>query len=638
MKSPVDLLSSLLDDVKILEPDVKGLDRDIITIKSRFEHEGYGFLSVALSTLCDAFDQGISTGCFTCPTSFAKTKGRALPKLFQGLLCKVFDPKTGLLLDSPSLHAVKCVREVLRLFKKIKLQNSRVIKLHDEAVAKFLETDAFIQTFEFEQNKINLLRDVCKLVLPNLDGFDSTQLAYKHGPGGVAEGVSSNQKWSELISQLSDDVDLTYHLGLDLSVYQDRPGAFDYPEDDIAFRNAIELSRVLPPSSNICLSSTARLVTVPKDATSLRTITVEPVLKQYQQQGLNTLLRDNINKCSVLRQSLALLDQKPNQKLAMIGSITDEYATIDLSSASDLLSVSLVKMIFASKPVFLKQALDCRSESVDTGKGIVHVLKFAGMGNALTFPVQSVTFALLAICAVLCEEGKAPSYVNVKRAAKHVRVFGDDIIVKTSHAHRVVNWLTSFGLKVNQKKSFLKGNFKESCGVDAYKGVDVTPIYLRHEPIVTARNPEQIASLVATSNLLWARGLYRCANLLRSEVDAVLPLPLVSKQCSALGWHSRVDTSVAHKWDEKLQRLVFRAWTIVPEYRKDRLDGYAALLKSLSELTNSDKVGCSTSSRMRIDRLINPRTIDVKHLQRSVKRFSTRIVRRWVPAEAGSLS
>jgi len=627
MKSPVVLLSALFDDVKRMEPGELGLDRDFITIESRFKHEGYGFLSVALSALCDSVDYGLSKGCFTCPSNFRTVRGGAIPRFLQGLLCKVFDWKTGLLLGEPSLHAIKCLREILRLFKKVQLRPNREAKLHDEAVAGFIETDRLISLNSFQKDKVNLLRCVARVVLPNLDSFESEFLHTKHGPGSVVETSKSNQKWSELLNSLQLDDYLARKFGFDYIAHLsaqglDQPRVGRFPFEDVLYDSDL-LNGIVPERHH---SGIAKLITVPKNSTSLRTITMEPVLHMFVQQALNRYLRDSIKECSVLSSCLALSDQSFNQKLALEGSITGAYSTIDLSSASDLLSLDLVKLILESKPKFLTSVLDCRSTYVKLDSyRTIRLLKYAGMGNALTFPLQSITFAILAICGILCEEGSRPSYVNVKRAAKYVRVYGDDIIIRTEHTRHVIDWLTSFGLKVNQKKSFTEGNFRESCGVDAFKGVDVTPIYLRHEPTVSARNPEQVASLVSSCNQLWMRGLYKIADVIRAEVERVIPLQLVSRHSAALGLHSRVDTTIAHKWDRKLQQLVFRAPVVEPMFRSDSISGYVALFKSLSGLEESPPGD-------RVDHIL---TSDKKNLQRSVMRFHTRIRMRWIPAYAG---
>jgi hypothetical protein len=137
MKSPVELLSSFLDDVKRLEPGVRGLDRDLHTIKMRFKHEGYGFISVALSALCDAFDTGISSGRFTCIPNFKTIRNGTIPVFLQGMFCKVFDPKTGQRLEEPDIGIIKLIREFLRLFKKVvstpKRKRSSIWRLGDRS-------------------------------------------------------------------------------------------------------------------------------------------------------------------------------------------------------------------------------------------------------------------------------------------------------------------------------------------------------------------------------------------------------------------------------------------------------------------------------------------------------------------------
>ena len=125
MKSPIVLLWSLLDDVKRLHPLVRGIERDSLTLNDRFKHEGLGFISKTLPTLCDAFDEGLSTGRFTCPSNFRKIRGGVLPRLFSGLLCNVFDRSTGELLSSADLGIVKTIREILRLlenFSRIRIK------------------------------------------------------------------------------------------------------------------------------------------------------------------------------------------------------------------------------------------------------------------------------------------------------------------------------------------------------------------------------------------------------------------------------------------------------------------------------------------------------------------------------------
>lgn len=601
MKSPIVLLTHLFADVKRLVPHVKGLDRDIITIKARFEHEGYSFLSVAFSAYCDAIDDGLTKGRFTCPTGFRKIRKGAIPRLFSGLLCDVFDAMTGHLKQDPDLGSIKCLREVLRMFKKASCDTTRETKLHEIAVANFFETEASVLR-ELPDTQAHFLKAVCNFILPSLQNVDLRDIECKHGPGATQERVAGNQKWLSTLRSLYEIDVSEYGYDCFLSSLRTEETGMSLPE---------------VPEREYFSRRSARLISVAKNSTSRRTITVEPVLSMFIQQGLNTKLRDSIVACRVLNNCLALTDQTANQKLALEGSRTGEWATIDLSSASDLLGLELVKLVFGKCSTFLRAALDCRSTHVQVGDEPPRAIaKFAGMGNALTFPVQSVVFATIAIAAMLHKAGKRPTYRSVVRASRCVRVYGDDIIVRTEHSREVVDWLSSLGLKVNTSKSFMEGNFRESCGVDAFMGVDVTPVYLRTRPDVISLEPDAIASLVSTSNQLWMRCLYSASAALKDEVESRLNrrLPITSSRCSALGWHTRIDSCVAQRWDTRLQRLVFRASVIVPTTRRDRIDGYAALLKFF----HVPLIGRGR-----------------KHLKESQVRFSSRIVTRWMPAEAG---
>jgi hypothetical protein len=597
MKSPIELLRSLLTDVRRLEPDVKGLDRDVITIEKRFKDEGYGFLTVALPALCDALDRGLADGQFACPSGFARIRGGTIPRLFSGMFCKVFVAESGNLNESPHESIVKCLREVLRLFKKLSLESDREETLDLEAKRGFFEMDDRANSeIELSETQSYILDRVSRYILPNIDTFDERELPLKHGPGAVVESLSANQKWLA-VTRYSPRLE---ELGYDITYFRE------------------EGHGVIVDSSNLspygASGDIAKLISVPKNSTSRRTITIEPVIRQFVQQGFNMLLRDNIVSCGLLRRCLALTDQSKNQHLALIGSRTGYWSTIDLKSASDLLSVKIVSRVFRYRPRLLQGLIDCRSAAVRTSKTERTIAKYAGMGNATTFPVQSIVFATLAISALLEGYHLEPSYRNAKRVSRYVRVYGDDIIVPSEHARLVMDWLSRVGLIVNAKKSFTVGNFRESCGVDAYRGVDVTPVYVRYRPDqLSKKDPSTIAHYVSLSNQAWMRGLYAMSTLLKDMVEKTLRrgLPLVSSHSGLLGLHTRLEAQEFHRWNPVLQRPETNGFTLIPLKRKDELDGYAALLKFFHVPLEGRDRG---------------------HLQKSPVRFKNRIVRRWVPA------
>jgi hypothetical protein len=604
MKSPIALLESLWIDFQRLNPDVKGLDRDIITIKNRFENEGYGFLTIALPSLDEALLLGLSSGRFACPNGFKTTKGGTIPRFLSGMFCKVFDPVTGWLKETPDEGVLKCLREVLRLFKKTQMPSDAEDYLHEKACTEFFECDEVASKVILPSVLEHQIRLVSNFILNDLSSKSFDTIEFKHGPGAVEEGYRANQKWSALS-------DAVKNAAFDVDTY----GYADFGSSLEELFSSIKVST--PTNRNALFNgasrSTARLITVPKNSSARRTITVEPMLNQFIQQGLNIELRDSIDRCPILRNCLALTRQEENQKLALEGSLYDNWATIDLKSASDLMSVKLVEAVFGRHGLFLDHMMDCRSTSVSCGdKAITNLGKFAGMGNALTFPVQSVCFAVICIAAIQNMSGRIPTRWSLQRASRCIRVYGDDIIIQSKYAHQCVNWLHDAGLKVNVKKSFLAGNFKESCGVEAWRGVDITPIYIKHRPDQTSAQPSVIGGLISTSNQAWMRGLYEFSTCLRHEVEERLgySLPLVGVESGSLGWHSRIDTYTAHKWCKRTQQLLTRTIALKPLKRRDRLDGWAALLKFFHvPLLGRDH----------------------DHLEKTSIRYKLRIARVWVP-------
>jgi hypothetical protein len=120
LKVQKSVLKSLLADVSRLLPGTKGLERDLVTLETRLEHEGIGFLSIALGTLGRALDQGLEHGTFTTPYGFKHRKGEKIPSLLGGVFCKVFDSKTGDFIKGVDLTLeVSLLRQVLFFLEEV---------------------------------------------------------------------------------------------------------------------------------------------------------------------------------------------------------------------------------------------------------------------------------------------------------------------------------------------------------------------------------------------------------------------------------------------------------------------------------------------------------------------------------------
>jgi len=208
------------------------------------------------------------------------------------------------------------------------------------------------------------------------------------------------------------------------------------------------------------------LFTVPKTSEIDRCACKEPGLNMFLQKGVGAFLRRRLR--SVAR--LDLSDQTRNQNLARIGSL-GSLATIDLSSASDTISNALVFRLLPSEWFHYLNAI--RSQECCVNGEWVELSMFSSMGNAFTFELETLIFWALSHA---CKH-----HLGVRGT---VSVYGDDIIVPVQCAGFLARCFSFFGFKVNPKKSYWSGPFRESCGKHWHKGTDVTPFYVR-EPITS---------------------------------------------------------------------------------------------------------------------------------------------------------
>jgi hypothetical protein len=201
---------------------------------------------------------------------------------------------------------------------------------------------------------------------------------------------------------------------------------------------------------------------VPKTAKTHRAIAVEPLLNGFLQKGADQVLRKKLDRIGI-----DLSDQSRNQRMARTGSsdeTEDSFVTIDLSSASDSISTGLVKSLL---PVEWFELLNSfRSDRYELAGKHYAYHKFCSMGNGFCFPLETLLFVACCIAS------------GCGRPGTDFSVYGDDIIVRRKQAERVLGLLKVLGFVPNKRKTFLNGPFRESCGADWYKGVDVRPYIL----------------------------------------------------------------------------------------------------------------------------------------------------------------
>jgi hypothetical protein len=221
----------------------------------------------------------------------------------------------------------------------------------------------------------------------------------------------------------------------------------------------------------------AVLFTVPKNALIERCACKEPDLNMYLQKGVGNHIARRL-----LRKGIDLWDQGVNRGLAKQGSLTGDLATLDLSSASDSVTIELVRLLLPH--LWFEYLDDIRSQNVLVRGGYRRTEMFSSMGNGFTFGLESLLFYALARSVLYFEGIKG-----------RLSVYGDDIIVPSSGAYMLVSVLRFFGFSTNQEKSFIEGPFRESCGGHYHNGMDVTPFYLK-------RRPSRLTDLIRVANQL----------------------------------------------------------------------------------------------------------------------------------------
>jgi len=208
---------------------------------------------------------------------------------------------------------------------------------------------------------------------------------------------------------------------------------------------------------------------VPKSQDISRMICTEPSLNMFFQLGLGALIERRLDGLFNLNLST---QPQVNQQLAWLGSLDDQFSTIDLSSASDSISLNLCRAIFPDW--FYKTLLELRSPETKIGSETVRLDVLSTMGNGFTFPIQTMIFSCLIRAAYRCCDIRINDH-----GLRNWACFGDDLIVDKRAYRSVIRLLGILGFVTNDSKTFYEGRFRESCGADWFYGQPVRGVYIR---------------------------------------------------------------------------------------------------------------------------------------------------------------
>lgn len=204
----------------------------------------------------------------------------------------------------------------------------------------------------------------------------------------------------------------------------------------------------------VTFSPFARLTTVPKDNSVDRVIECECFCNMIVQRAIENVVRDLIK-------TEFNVDLDESQTVHKLLLLDENNVTIDLKNASNSVYMAVVDW-FIGDTKLGRDIKNSRSQSVTyvNSNGTKSEHRFtmmSPMGNGFTFGIM--TLLLLTIC---------------REFDSFAHVFGDDIIVDKDVADDVISLLQVIGFSTNESKTFLSGNFRESCGGFTSEGRFIT--------------------------------------------------------------------------------------------------------------------------------------------------------------------
>ncbi len=553
--SYTNLVVELIHDIADSYPGSRTeADKCADVIRARVSKEGLKFLTVTLPSFGRAVDTALSKGIPLAVPYLRKKKGSSNPLLLGWLTERIF-AHDGVELEKSDSRAVRHLRQILYFLYKVPIKHDqqsedrtiRSFVVVDEEIARPLPTDVKNQSI------LNVAR---AFIARTVGSIDYLNIDPRHGPGAVATGEKPWQKY-----------EFKRRYALLESVY---------PFDRYFYLGDTHLCDRLQEfmAREELDSGTAKVVLVPKDSRGPRLISCEPLEYQWMQQGLAEKLVTTLQSSYWTSGHVNFTDQSVNQRLACKGSIDSSLVTLDMKDASDRVSFQLVADLF---PEGLMEALYAlRTTHTMLPDGTIHRLnKFAPMGSALCFPVESLVFFALSVASLVVNLG-----YSMRKASRRVWVYGDDIVCYREDYSVILSTLPEFHLVFNDKKCCTHGFFRESCGGDFHKGLLVTPLRLKRV-LSSLSDPATVVSLVDLSNRLYEHGYKRCALVLERLLRGK-PIPYEDTQGNPgyLAFTPQIRAynheTVYHpkiRYNPNLQCMEKRALTLQPRvFTRKRLD------------------------------------------------------------------
>lgn len=403
-------------------------------------------------------------------------------------------PIKGLLetyLQQPAVREFSLLNQYLNFISRT---NIKSLDLKSSMEKEYLELESDMSTWSYPED---IIEGLATILDEWCETFDATVFVPKHGPGSIAGRTG-------------------------------RPCAYEKYTSTELDKRIFDLDVIIGPVGTLfpCvkgptlygLSRMSELVCVPKSLVTNRTISKEPSSLQYLQQGVMAAMVTMIRK-GPARNHIDFERQELSRDLAREGSMWGEYATIDLSSASDTVTVQLVNRVIRNQQLsILLNATRSVCTKLPSGR-VLQLSKFAPMGSSVCFPTETLIFA--ACCELAAR--------RVPGRKRYYRVYGDDIVIDSRLVDSLYEILGLLHFKINKSKSFSGStqlNFREACGGEYLNYSDVSPLRVprKFNLVQSLRwsDADVVDKYVSFANTAFDFGYMNTRGLILQELDRLL--------------------------------------------------------------------------------------------------------------------
>jgi len=607
---------------------------DPLTVKyctNRIKNEGAVFLTSVLPSFGKVLLYALETGSFRSsrddlrfgPKGFTSIqKQGGLLKYFRGYLMQIFSVD-GTLLENPCPVAIYALRQICEYFYKLAVPFSE--EQLQESENNFVATEKEVADApldwqfvdQLRKDLLNNYKDVANVNINQIfdaakpragPGTYSTRFLHRTDIGKMRVAEPVIRPVSRIRLERPFFERRGHYSPVDLSVegvYKPYPGCPKRILRRYTHKSEHGPKFIIEPKTGVrfatvgrglrtCLTAVepvSEVLFVPKDSRGPRVIVREPYDLLIHQMAFQDWLIPVLEKST--HGHIQFLDQTKFRELAREGSLNGKWATLDLKEASDRVSYRLIKHLFKDCPGVREFLFRYRTHFTCLPSGqVLRLAKLSGMGSGFTFPLMSLLIHLSIVRGIVNH-----AHISYKEAAKHVFVYGDDIIVSSRYRTVAEQSLQKVGLKVNISKSYSSGGFRESCGGDYFHGNDVTPVRLRLSSAelfvsgtaLSVKGSFDLLSIERHARELVRAGFSRVPDYLYGVLERCLrvTLPKVAGESPVLGRYTM--STPNYPMDETGAYGEIRALLPVAKTFEGYEDPYVFLAKSLGRQVPSFK-------------------------------------------------